>query len=452
MIIRDAILGDIILDEDLPGALSKNRYEQLIIRSREMQRLHRIRQLGSTYHVYPCALHTRFDHSLGAFWYVKDLLKKLEKNYGRLINRNEKQLIRFATLLHDISHISFGHMLEDDLKLFSRHDSEERFKSVLMNGEIRKFLGDSCLNEIIKILAEEPDSLKKPFYSELVKNTISADLFDYLGRDTYFTGLMRRFDYQRLSSFYNVAPYGHPKEKEHLVIMIHERGIHAPDIIREIEHILRMRFDLAERVYFYHTKIAADAMIGKAIAEACLEESFYYDKGDSELIYHLINNEKICRTTKELCNLFVERKLYSTAYMIDEESLTEKRFTPEKFYKAYGGRINSAELEKKIVKEIRKKRNDVEYKDLIAFCHDPKMNMKAALALVIDKNGKTCRASQLPYPGFEEITTRHTKLWRFYVFSRKDLISEVGKICEKEGMPGFRNKWPSSERAKRDLI
>ena len=63
MRIRDAVIGDIIL----------NDWEEAFVRTPSFQRLHRIKQLGNAFHVYPSAMHTRFEHSLGVCYQIKKL-------------------------------------------------------------------------------------------------------------------------------------------------------------------------------------------------------------------------------------------------------------------------------------------------------------------------------------------------------------------------------------------
>ena len=48
-----------------------------IIDTPEFQRLHRLRQLGVTHHVYPSATHTRCEHSIGVSHLAKILLTSL---------------------------------------------------------------------------------------------------------------------------------------------------------------------------------------------------------------------------------------------------------------------------------------------------------------------------------------------------------------------------------------
>ena len=55
----------------------------------------------------------------------------------------ERRLLRFAALLHDVTHIPFGHNLEDQTGLLERHDSPERYAEML---------GDNRLGAVISEL------------------------------------------------------------------------------------------------------------------------------------------------------------------------------------------------------------------------------------------------------------------------------------------------------------
>ncbi len=71
--ITDPVHGDIYINE----------LERMIIDSAPLQRLRRVRQLGSTHLVYPGATHTRFSHTLGALRAAQDLLDAvLEQRYA----------------------------------------------------------------------------------------------------------------------------------------------------------------------------------------------------------------------------------------------------------------------------------------------------------------------------------------------------------------------------------
>src|SRR5207247_10828436 len=66
----------------------------------------------SAYLVFPSAVHTRFEHSLGTSWMAHRILESVRRT--QIISVDEETLIRVAALLHDITHIPFGHTLEDE--------------------------------------------------------------------------------------------------------------------------------------------------------------------------------------------------------------------------------------------------------------------------------------------------------------------------------------------------
>jgi HD superfamily phosphohydrolase len=76
--------------------------EKEIIDTRDFQRLRRVRQLGAACVVYPTALHTRFDHSLGTLEMAWRMVQSITGNQhnddslGRITPR-QKCLARIST-------------------------------------------------------------------------------------------------------------------------------------------------------------------------------------------------------------------------------------------------------------------------------------------------------------------------------------------------------------------
>lgn len=89
MLIRDPIHGDIEL----------GRLEAAVLDLPALQRLRGIKQLGTAHLVYPGALHTRFDHSVGACAAAHRLVDGLRRN-GTAIAADEINAIeaRYADL------------------------------------------------------------------------------------------------------------------------------------------------------------------------------------------------------------------------------------------------------------------------------------------------------------------------------------------------------------------
>lgn len=78
-----------------------------------LQRLRGIRQLAFASLVYPGALHTRFDHTLGVAHVAAQMADELELDEG------ERALVRLAALLHDVGHGPFSHVSEYALERYA---------------------------------------------------------------------------------------------------------------------------------------------------------------------------------------------------------------------------------------------------------------------------------------------------------------------------------------------
>jgi HD superfamily phosphohydrolase len=82
-----------------------------------VQRLRGIRQLALASLVYPGALHSRFDHSLG----VCHVAGMMAVQLG--LPPDEVELVRTAALLHDLGHGPFSHASENMLKRYAKPEA-----------------------------------------------------------------------------------------------------------------------------------------------------------------------------------------------------------------------------------------------------------------------------------------------------------------------------------------
>ena len=99
------------------GFIQLNDWEMGIISEPAFQRLRRIRQLAWTDYVYPGAMHTRFEHSLGVMHTATLLYDSIVRNSREVLESDlayddagfsrYKQLVRLAALLHDVGHGPF---------------------------------------------------------------------------------------------------------------------------------------------------------------------------------------------------------------------------------------------------------------------------------------------------------------------------------------------------------
>jgi HD superfamily phosphohydrolase len=295
-VITDPVHGDIYLTQ----------LEVRIIDSRAFQRLRKVRQLGTTHYVYPGATHTRFAHSLGALRVAQDLIDiVVEQRSGRrpvpdlfgqwevdcglrrpdgTYNGSERSqsefdrrvaeatiLARLGALLHDLCHVPYGHSIEDDLGILQPHDKNRRRLNNLwrqLSSDVRTVLSQGGLkDQLVGLILSKLDRLppsRYPFVHDIVGNTICADLLDYLRRDHLFAGLPLALGRRYESGFY-VMPDGHADFGGQMILRVNDGDQERTDAITEILKHLRYRYELSERVLVHHTKLAADAMVGKAL-------------------------------------------------------------------------------------------------------------------------------------------------------------------------------------------
>src|SRR5690606_24199073 len=148
-----------------------------------------IKQLGTAYLVYPGCTHTRFDHSLGTLAAAERILQALRRK-GQRVTSDDARLIRIAALVHDVTHIPFGHTFEDERKVFPGHDTPLRCRRFLSRGELGEAFDQLVLQEAVYALLTYPSDWR----GQVVSGTLVAVLLDYLRRDSYFAGLRQDYD------------------------------------------------------------------------------------------------------------------------------------------------------------------------------------------------------------------------------------------------------------------
>lgn len=209
------------------------------------QRLRHIRQLGLTEFVYPGALHTRFQHALGAMHLMGRALDTL-RNRGIEISEQEYEAAQLAILLHDMGHGPFSHSLEETLLDGVHHESiSYRFMQELN----RQFGG--ALNMTLEIFR---NSYPRKFFHALVSSQLDMDRLDYLNRDSFFTGVQEgRIGVDRIIAMLNV-------QDDELVV--DEKGIYS------IENFLSARRLMYWQVYLHKTTVSVERMLVNLIRRA----------------------------------------------------------------------------------------------------------------------------------------------------------------------------------------
>jgi len=216
-----------------------------IIQHPFFQRLSRIRQLGLIYTVYPGALHTRFQHSLGAMHLMSEAINQLRLK-GNEITSEEAEAALAAILLHDIGHAPFSHALENAITEGISHEEISLLIMQIINREMNGKL-DMAL-EIFQ------NKYPKHFLHQLVSSQLDMDRLDYLIRDSFFTGVVEgAVGTARIIKMLNV-------HNDQLVV--EAKGIYS------IEKFLIARRIMFWQVYSHKTCVAAEQMLVNALRRA----------------------------------------------------------------------------------------------------------------------------------------------------------------------------------------
>ena len=235
-IINDPVFGFIKLKRGL-------LYD--IVQHPLFQRLTRINQLGLASVVYPGARHTRFQHSLGAFYLMTEAVKSLIEK-GVYIFDSEAEAVQAAILMHDIGHGPFSHVLENTLISGISHEDISLMMMECINQDLK-----GQLSLAISIFKDE--SPNKIFH-QLISSQLDMDRLDYLRRDSFYTGVTEGIiGSDRIIKMLNV-------KDDRLVV--DSKGIYS------IENYLTSRRLMYWQVYLHKTAVGYEKILVNALMRA----------------------------------------------------------------------------------------------------------------------------------------------------------------------------------------
>jgi len=299
------------------GYIKITEAERDVIDSPYLQRLRRIHQLAGAYLVYPGAVHTRFDHVIGAMHVAGQAAEAL--SLWMDLTPDQIQEIRLAALLHDVGHGPFSHMFEEVLaeKTTTTHeDISQRIVAETSIGDMLSRHGFSPKK--MSAFAVGKQVSKPPFTNEIIAGGLSADIMDYLLRDSYFTGVeYGKVDVQRVIDSLRVAD-------KHLAI--DNAGLYA------FEALLLARYEMFKAVYFHRTVRAAELMLVNSmkLADEALhltdlsDISVYLEMTDERILHDLVTLDPATDDQKEAKRLaidFRDRRLVKCVF----EQLMQRR-------------------------------------------------------------------------------------------------------------------------------
>lgn len=251
-IVCDPVHGIMKFDEDIKQIIKP------IVDNKYFQRLRHIKQLSFAEYAYPGAVHTRFNHCVGASYLAQCVAKALEFDQPQIIDAV------VTALVHDVGHGPFSHAFEGlygpDRKVHHESWNVKFIEAIseIVKPNIRRHLKKAkyILSTKESDMRESDDKLLK----QIVSSQLDVDRFDYLLRDSHFSGVSYgHFDVQWLISCMR-------RNDEKITI--------EPKGVRSLEHYLMARRLMNLNVYFHKKKCAAEYLL-KVLFEMCEEKLEY---------------------------------------------------------------------------------------------------------------------------------------------------------------------------------
>ncbi|ENH7393461.1 HD domain-containing protein [Vibrio vulnificus] len=298
----DKKLNGKILDP-IHGTIMITDIERKVIGHRLFQRLRTVKQNTFLYKVFPSAMHSRFEHSLGVMNVAYQMFDNMLINSYRYIDKYDDsnvfscldkikdthvQELRLAALLHDVGHGPMSHQFDSFLMTKTQLKSVlgESFQDVYTLIEtddsvehehisvvfIRKILNDLNLenlvnvDNVIKFIEQKYKDGKvevniddniydiQPLFSSLISSSpIDSDRMDYLLRDSYFSGVK--------CGLYNI------ERLLNSIVPVLEDGkifiAYKESCLDSISEFVFSRTNLFSQVYYHKTNRALSAMLSK---------------------------------------------------------------------------------------------------------------------------------------------------------------------------------------------
>lgn len=250
------------------GNIPTTRRLRALVDSAALQRLRGVRQMGHAQLVYPGAVHTRFEHSLGTYDVARRLLRVLWRQDGvGWLSDDDVRCFLVASLLHDIGHYPFSHTLEElppdasGRVAIERHD--RRARDVLMADAalcvaIREGWGVDPAR-VARVVDEDggPADAADLRLRAMLCGPLNPDRLDYLQRDSNHVGVPygNIIDGERLLATLAFTPDGG-------AVGVSAKGVAAA------ETLIFASYLMYREVYWHHTVRAAQAMFKGAAAAA----------------------------------------------------------------------------------------------------------------------------------------------------------------------------------------
>ncbi|KAJ2156836.1 hypothetical protein GGF46_004917 [Coemansia sp. RSA 552] len=256
--------GGKYVNDPIHGYIELNQDMLQIIDTPQFQRLRGLKQMGTSYFVFPGASHNRFEHCVGTAFLAGEVVQGLAQRQPELeISGRDVRCVTLAGLCHDLGHGPFSHLFDNKFIPRARPGtqwSHEMGSEMMLHhlvDENHIDIGEADLGLIKKLIRgarhDSPAVEEKQFLFDIVannRNGVDVDKFDYIQRDCYNVGVKSSYDFSRLMLNSHVIDdelcYNN-KEAFNLAEMFHTR------------------YSLHKRVYSHRTSKAIEYMVVDAM-------------------------------------------------------------------------------------------------------------------------------------------------------------------------------------------
>ncbi|KAF2286634.1 hypothetical protein GH714_023074 [Hevea brasiliensis] len=270
-------------------------------------RLRDLKQLGLTYMVYPGAVHSRFEHSLGVYWLAGEAVHRIKAHQGLEldINNFDIKTVKLAGLLHDVGHGPFSHLFERE------------FLPRVLNG-----LNWSHEDMSIRMI----DYIVDKHNIDIDREYLKKARFDYLVRDSRACGLGCSFQFERLMDTMHVIE--------------DEICYRAKDYLT-VHKLFATRADMHRTVYTHAKVKAIELMVVDALSTANsylritdkIDKPDEFWKIDDSILKHIeTNSSKELKEARDLIQRIRRRDLYQfcNEFSVPKDKLEHfKDITPQ---------------------------------------------------------------------------------------------------------------------------
>ena len=423
-------------------------------------------------------------------------------------------IVRLFALVHDMTLLPLGHTLQFQSGYYTNEQTnlgrarscfkwinnelKLALQSVYENGKVSQIKLADCLRGHLRIVErlfhfrhglEEPEGRSErprtfvlpektesaffPLVIDLIASTFSADLVDFALRDSLGAGMPRSFD-EGVSDY--LCIYAQPMgstNRHHRKSVKPGRslpispntyrlglnplsGVYRHEVVTGVMSLQRVRYELAERVFYHEDKLIADAMMDRVLrlideeTHALSQETGPFAQtrllriGDDDFLKLLIRQEKLVLrrkarqktgdgTPRSLMSDLITRRLYKEAFRV--ERLSDLSSGGHRLVKQALQPKGRTELERRILCRIP----ELNAPDLLVSTRPFSMQAKPSSVLIGWVDGQPSPlmdiARKFGYAGEAlSMAERYQSLWSLSVYlhpEARPFASRVDQICRR---------------------